>query len=359
MPENKRLETLQEEIKLLKGELKNSLSSVRDYLLSMELPSSEFSTMLAALNPDNPAPTMNMSASLDDKKEAAPVAAAEPETEESVEETTDQIDVPPDENLLDIEEPGETMTQELPDIADETTLDEEEPLGGDDMMLSDEEIPEVQEPEEPEELSEEMPEEMPEEIPEEEEMPPESELPAEEEQPMDNDQTVAEIRPYVNEVSQSIPKVNMLANLISWVSKAKKEIGSEQLPTFLEVYGISGYLSPELREVILHLAEITDEKPDAITDAEIWSESILTLHGILTGGDAPLHPVIPPSEELEDEPLPEDEVIEVDKSNDKPVKLKLVFPSADGKEKEFCIDLTPEENNNISSNGKNGKNGKK
>jgi hypothetical protein len=344
MAENKRLETLQEEIKLLKGELKNSLSSVRDYLLSMELPSSEFSTMLAALNPDNPAPTMTMSGSLDDgKKEEVAAPAAEAEPEESIEETTDQLDVPSDESLLDVEEPGEELTQELPDLADETAL-EEEAMSPDDMMLSDEEMPEEQEPEPTEEVSEEIPEE-------EEEMPPESELPAEEEQPMDNDQTVAEIRPYVNEVSQSIPKVNMLANLISWVAKAKKEIGYEQLPTFLEVYGISGYLSPELRETILHLAEITDERPDAVTDADIWSQSILSLHGILTGGDTPLHPVIPPAEEIEEE-LPEDEVIEVDKSKDKPVKLKLVFPSADGKEKEFCIDLTPEEDNHNSSNGK-------
>jgi hypothetical protein len=347
MPENKRLETLQEEIKLLKGELKNSLSSVRDYLLSMELPSSEFSTMLAALNPDNPAPMMNMSGSLDDGKKEVAAPAAEAAPEETIEESTDQIDVPPDENLLDVEEPTEEITQELPDLADETALEEEESLSPDDMMLSDEEMPEEQEPE----PTEEIPEEMPEEMPEEEETPPESELPAEEEEPMDNDQSVAEIRPYVNEVSQSIPKVNMLANLISWVSKAKKEIGYEQLPTFLEVYGISGYLSPELREVILHLAEITDERPDAVTDADIWSESILSLHGILTGGDTPLHPVVPPSEEIEEE-LPEDEVIEVDKSKDKPVKLKLVFPSADGKEKEFCIDLTPEEDNHNSSNGK-------
>jgi hypothetical protein len=359
MAENKRLETLQEEIKLLKGELKNSLSSVRDYLLSMELPSSEFSTMLAALNPDNPAPTMNMTGSLDDgKKEEAVAPAAEPAMEESVEETSDQIDVPPDENLLDVEEPSEEITQELPDMTDETALDEA-PLSPDDMMLSDEEMPEEQEPEPSEEMPEDMTEETPDEMPEEDEMPPESELPAEEEEPMDNDQTVAEIRPYENEVSQSIPKVNMLANLISWVAKAKQEIGYEQLPTFLEVYGISGYLSQELREVILHLAEITDERPDTVTDADIWSQSILSLHGILTGGDAPLHPVIPPAEEIEDELSPEDEAIEDDEPEDKPVKLKLVFPSADGKEKEFCLDLTPEDNNHSSSNGKNGKKGKK
>jgi len=341
MAENKRLETLQEEIKLLKGELKNSLSSVRDYLLSMELPSSEFSTMLANLNPDNPGQNMTMTLE-DKKKEEPPALPAEEETADNTEETTEELGTPSDENLLDVEEPGEEISQDLTDeVADETSLNEED-LKPDDMMLSDEEMPENLEPD--------IPEETPEEIPEEEETPPESELPAEEEQPMDNDQTTAEIRPYVNEVSQSIPKVNMLANLISWVSKAKKEIGYEQLPTFLEVYGISGHLSPELREVIIHLAEITDERPDAVTDADIWSQSMLSLHGILTGGDAPLNPVVPPTEDTLEEEPPEDEVIEVDKQ-DKPVKLKLVFPSGNGKDKEFCIDLTPEENNHNPEEG--------
>ena len=40
---------------------------------------------------------------------------------------------------------------------------------------------------------------------------------------------------------------------------------------------------------------------------------------------------------------PEEEIIEVDKNKEEsPVKLKLVFPNGDGKNKEFCIDLNPE-----------------
>jgi hypothetical protein len=39
----------------------------------------------------------------------------------------------------------------------------------------------------------------------------------------------------------------------------------------------------------------------------------------------------------------DEEIIEVDKNKDKPAKLKLVFPGGNGKSKEFCINLTPEE----------------
>jgi hypothetical protein len=70
---------------------------------------------------------------------------------------------------------------------------------------------------------------------------------------------------------------------------------------------------------------------------------MLTLHGILTGGDAPLHPLMPfwTTAVSEEQPA-EEEIIEVDKAKEAPVKLKLVFPNSDGKNKEFCIDLNPE-----------------
>ncbi|MFH1003279.1 MAG: hypothetical protein V1780_03965, partial [Chloroflexota bacterium] len=57
------------------------------------------------------------------------------------------------------------------------------------------------------------------------------------------------------EVSRPAPQVNMLANLVRWVALARREIGNEQLPTFLDVYSFSENLSPELREIILGLAE--------------------------------------------------------------------------------------------------------
>jgi hypothetical protein len=70
---------------------------------------------------------------------------------------------------------------------------------------------------------------------------------------------------------------------------------------------------------------------------------MLSLHGILTGGDAPLNPAIPSWKDAlkAEEEDTDDEIIEVDKQ-DKPVKLKLVFPGGNGKDKEYCLDLTPE-----------------
>jgi hypothetical protein len=111
------------------------------------------------------------------------------------------------------------------------------------------------------------------------------------------------------------------------------------MPAFLEVYGISGHLSPELKETILNLCEITSEAADTGT-AATWSQSMLSLHGVLTGGEAPLYPVRPAWGSTEDEP-DEEEIIEVDKAKEAPVRLKLVLPDGNGESKEFCIDLAP------------------
>ena len=150
-----------------------------------------------------------------------------------------------------------------------------------------------------------------------------------------------EPRQVAEEVSQSTPPVNLMSNLIRWVSNAKRELGSEQLPIFLEVYGISGHLSPELKEVILYLADITSGQSAESNAAEIWSRLISELHGILTGGDAPLHPVKPSWNDGRDEIKPSEAEVETqaDKPIDKPLKLKLVLSNGEGTDKEFCIDL--------------------
>ncbi len=352
MSNEKRLETLSEEIKLLKGEIKNSLTSVRDYLLNMELPSSEFSTILAALSGDNSGQKLNLDGKLDDSKKADEAIKEEEDV------PTDDIEQPPmDENLLDMEQP-EDLLEDIPEDApllgeeeQDGALDTEDQEQPEDMIEETEDmVPPEGEIEEEElgeggeegETEEEIEEEMPaaEPVDEEEELPeaendetgPEMNNPVEEEQPMELERTTAE-------ATQGTPRVNMLANLINWVAKAKKDIGGELLPTFLDVYGVSGHLSLELKEVILHLADRTDEKTEPCTDAEVWSQAMLSLHGILTGGDAPLNPAIP----LWKDSLAEqdEEIIEVDKQ-EKPVKLKLVFPNGNGKEKEYCLDFMPE-----------------
>ena len=48
--ENNKKPVTPEELKLMKGEMKQLLASVRDYLLNMELPSSEPDTSPAALD---------------------------------------------------------------------------------------------------------------------------------------------------------------------------------------------------------------------------------------------------------------------------------------------------------------------
>jgi hypothetical protein len=322
MAEDKRLDTLQEEIKLMKGELKQSLATVRDYLLNMELPSSEISSLLSELGDESQKVTMQGNLGTPQEEPPKEPENELTETEESFEDET----VPEGDDLLDLEEPedseeGETGTEPEDSLTGEDgelPLGEELP-GPEDVLTAPEEADE-DEPDEP--------------------LLPEPEMSEEEEQPMQEEQPM-EYDKMLDEVSLSVPKVNMLANLINWVARANKEIGRDQIATFLEVYGISGHLSPELKEVILHLSEITEHEPEIATSTEIWAQSMLLLHGILTGGDAPLHPVMM-SWNNEEKLSTDEEIIEVDKSKDKSLKLKLVLPDDDGEDKEFCINLTPE-----------------
>ena len=316
---DKKLETMSEEIKLLKGELKQSLASVRDYLLNMELPTSEFSNILEALG-SGEGQKVTMTGTLGTPQNSKPIE----ETREEVSEAEPQMPSE-DDNLIDVEE---SPTDESDELAENSLTGEDENLANQDEELSCEETP-LAENEPNEDSQPETPDEA------EETMTPESELPLEENLPMD-------FNKITTEASQTTPKVNMLANLITWVARAKKEIGYDRIPTFLEVYGISGHLSAELKEVIIHLAEITTEKPEVVNDPEVWSQAMLSLHGILTGGDAPLHPVVPFPTDVNGEVSIEDETTDEEKLAEAPFKLKLVFPNGDGKDKEFCINLTPE-----------------
>ncbi len=364
MENDKNLETLEDEVKLLKGQLKQSIAGVRDYLLNMELPSSEFATVIAALGggdgeqkitmkgsftapPDSglgkPATEEAVEPASDEAYEeqdsdeayeepASDESYGEPASDEAYEEPFDELEPESqmpgeEEDLISPDESPRTGSESSPE---DGLMDEYEDLGPRDELFSNEEEGETGETAENDEQ--------------EAALMPESELAEEEEEPMEYERINAE-------VSQSTPKVNLLANLTNWVAKAKKEIGYEQLPTFLEVYGISGHLSPELKEVILHLSEITLERPEDAGTAEIWSQSMLSLHGILTGGNAPLYPLKPSWNDGDSKTQPsEDEVIEteVEKVKDMPIKLKLVFPNGDGKGKEYCINLTPEADNNSS-----------
>ncbi len=323
MVAEKRLETLQEEIKLLKGELKHSLASVRDYLLNSELPSADLSNLSCFYGEGEQKISMK---SITDSNNAATAGALANDVMDLSDAAVEEPDMPlDDEDLIDLapETHEDKPASEEPETSQETITDPyEEPFTNEEEPIVEEEVEE--EPVNPRAAT--LGETLPEEV-------------IEEEVPLDYERTVDAV--------PTTPKVNMLANLITWVARAKKDIGYEQLPVFLEVYGLSGHLSLELKEAILHFAEITAERPDVPGDAETWSQAMLTLHGILTGGDAPLHPVIPSWAQPSAEELivEEDELIEVNRPPETPMKLKLVLPGVDGQSKEFCIDLTPETDN--------------
>ena len=152
---------------------------------------------------------------------------------------------------------------------------------------------------------------------------------------------------YFGGVNCSVPRVDLLANLIRWIASARAEIGTEQFATFLEVYGISGHLTQEFKEVILHLAETAETPPPGSSSADTWSRLMLELHGILTGGEGPLHPVKPVWLESAGklspvEPEPKVQAVK-EKPKETPLKLKLVVTGADGSDREICLNLSPEE----------------
>ncbi len=317
MVPDKRLETLQEEIKLLKGEVKHSLASVRDYLLNSELPSAELSNLDLGQGEQRITVKNN---------HAAQAVASDFASEITQDVPQAAAETPPeDEDLISVEPPLDEQSA----ASEDGTMSEETATESPEDALVSEEEEETEEQEEEEAMT-----------------CPQSELPEEEALP-EEDTTMRYDRTALDD-SPNTPRVNMLANLITWVARAKQEIGYEQLPTFLEVYGLSGHLSPEMKDVILHFAEITIDRPDSQGSADIWSQAMLSLHGILTGGDAPTHPAIPawPRPGAEEPAVEWPAAVKEPPAEEErplaPVKLKLVFPGGDGREKEFCLDLTPE-----------------
>jgi hypothetical protein len=212
MDSEKKLRTIEDELALLKGDLKETLSSVRDYLLNVD-----------PVGGDNtPLPPENKN------KEKAEIQKPVDNSSDTNEESQALDD-------------GDMETDVEPEM--EEFFESEEPL------IASIDLPYESQPD--------------------------------------------EYSGHDKAPSQSVPSVSFLANLINWVSVARREIGDEQLPAFLEVYGISGYLSQEMKNIILHLSKITSEKPGEKTTAETWSNSILSLHSILTGYETSLSPGIP------------------------------------------------------------------
>jgi hypothetical protein len=188
-----------------------------------------------------------------------------------------------------------------------------------------------------------------------------------------------------------------MVNLIGWVATAKREVGKEKLPVLLDVYGIGGKLSPELRGIIDHLSDVVDEAPPAgsanvdfirrfkndfanflegyrqggqlsseikdailyfldaatmqggVNRAGTWGELLLELHGILTGNEAMFvkNAETPDKDEKHVEKSLEEPV----KEEESPLKLKLVLPDGKGGEKELLLNLSGSGNGHGNSNG--------
>ena len=226
----KRVEDLEGEFKLIKGEVKQSLSDIRELVLGGEvLP------QVVPLEEELTPPAENLES-----------ASPQPEPQyEQLEELMDEMlpetsEQPPLEPLLPYEpQPGgEQLTQDLGGPPEDDTAaleqrwEDEKPV-----------------------------------------MPAEEKLPEE----------TKEEKMMAKE-NGSILQANQLPNLIRWVSVAKKEIGTPQLPTFLEAYSVRGNLSAELKEVILHLAAVVSEQSMEPSPADVWSRLTLELHGILADG---------------------------------------------------------------------------
>ena len=438
----KKVETLEGEVKLMKGELKETLTNVRDFLLNLKLPPptiegldlGDVSHMGVdgglSMNPGSsspPKPAKETGEIVREKAAAQPAQPDSPAVSRAAEAKTPaqflEVEASPEPEALELSEEG----------------DEEEPIEESEVVT----LPEIK----------------------------------------SEEKVVGSV---TGPVTDSASQVNLLSNLLRWVSVAAREIGREQLPTFLDVYGTTGNMPPELRTVILRFAGIVDQGPldsqtvgdwgqlmneqlatflevhsvnghlspevkdsimritsvmaeqssDAHTSgvwnqlmgeklatflevhsangqlspevkegvlrfigamapqpaekseaeavpesakrdiADVWSQLILELHGILSGGGTLLHPLKPLQEGSEEEAgadkskaerediekpvkLEKDEPLKPgkDKSKrqqeDKPVTLKLVLPASNGVAKEFSVEkfsinLAPEADADVS-----------
>ena len=131
MDAEKKLDTIEDEMKLLKGELKQSLTSVRDYLLNMELPSSEFSTILAALGSDGEG---SQKVTIEGNVANSGGQPSE-ELTDNVEEVTEEV----------VPEPDDELSLEPNDILSPEALQESQGNPSD-APIYDEDIPESDEP---------------------------------------------------------------------------------------------------------------------------------------------------------------------------------------------------------------------
>ncbi len=382
MANDDRIKVLEDEFKLIKSELKQTLSSVRDFMLDLKLPPTPMdarslprdiqmpgagnqggggpssASASAGGGPSGGAPAMPQAPAM----EAPPQPAVEPKPEpepvaESVEPELEPetVETGPD-NEVPLEEAEDELVaeQETEEPADENTEDETGMSSGD----------------------------------------------------MPGEQGFGGFGMQQG-ARAATPQVNLLSNLVRWVATARKEITSAQLPAFLDIYATTGNLKDEMKTLILKLSEATVEgepelRSDKITrlneelaicmeingnstrlpgdvkakiqrlmelimkqsayisKADSWSQLMLELHGILAGAAGAWEPLAMDALTLAEQKAAEDESrTEMDEPGveedlfpgvpdagyvygnssrtmkGQPAKLKLIMPVGDGSEQEL------------------------
>lgn len=340
VPIDDRIQALEDEARLIKGELKQAMVNVRDFLLGLKLPGEE-----DALNPEihvheeynvaseagGPGPSSGGDAPPPPETGQLPQEPGPPPSGQerpfASQEARGGVPPPQAAAFPDIPPLTQQPLEEEPASGDEGALSSPMDLGQSEQVTPDKQ-------QEDETLSSPADYTQPEE-----QIPgkPQEEIRDEGAPERSKETKMSE------ESGQHTSQVNLLTNLIRWVSTVSSELGLERLPAFLEVYSISEPVSNELKEVILHLAkvttpysakasaELTPEKPtdvnaelaatqpadtnsDSATpsesvdtepvvarpadltrhqpteaNADVWCRLILELHGILSMGKTPLH----------------------------------------------------------------------
>jgi len=380
MASDDRIRVLEDEFKLIKSELKQTLSSVRDFLMDLKIPQIQEEVIKPELDqtealqgcpssqggqepvepqgqsfgPDGNLPNMPDFPSIPQMPKLDDLLKQNPEQAEAGKPGTEPIDdFDDDTGMMAGEMPGERgRTEDKEDDSLESEPEETEPESGAEKALKQNKRAET----------------------------------------------------------CNVPQVNLLSNLIRWVSTARKEIGIEQLPAFLDVYTTTGNLTEETRKIILKLAEVTADPPGdsaenksyLITEqisicldinnytgelpadirgklqrltelilrqsvsssrAEIWSQLLFELHGILSGGGTAAQPLL--ALDLKSDKGAEEDVSELDaddygidsysdefstdpdqRKGVKAARLRLVMPAINGQDQELdlgslMIDATP------------------
>jgi hypothetical protein len=231
MANDDRIKVLEDEFKLIKSELKQTLSSVRDFLLDLKLPPTPMDARSLPKDIQMPGAgnqgggPSSASASAGSGSGGSPAAAQPP-----------VMEVPP-KPAVEPEPVAEAIEPEQEPV--DSGMENEIPL-----EEAEDELVSEQETEEPEEDETGMS---------------SGDMPGEE--------GFTGGFGVKQEARAATPQVNLLSNLVRWVATARKEITAAQLPAFLDIYATTGNLKDEMKTLILKLSEVTAEgEPELRTD---------------------------------------------------------------------------------------------